>query len=368
MVNPPGIKPKCSFTPPNNSFADFRFSNTYETQNRIWVGQYIDLNNSTAGLVNNNCPSIGMFFGLVNNTQTDGRNLTGLLCSQGINQVPVTIKYQGDPALGKISSLQLRGQPQAFENKTSGSHTLGHKLQEFIGSTFLNFARNDPEYQYDNFFNQLVMRPDGYSREDLLGPNNANKLIRAVTGDYCEYMRHIIDRNLRASNTTSRTNLLSATDGNSTTSSDTMTIGSYTAEVTHLVIDGTSKLILQVLFAAMTGLSLLGFLLVKIRGTLPRDPCSIGSIMTLLAHSQLCDRELGVIPQNAEHMSESQLRQAFDGWVFSLGWWHRDTQGENEASAEVYDSSSSGNALSSVSLKAGQSEKRFGIDIGRDSC
>jgi hypothetical protein len=87
-----------------------------------------------------------------------------------------------------------------------------------------------------------------------------------------------------------------------------MTTGSYSADVTHLVIDGTSKLILQVLFATMSGLSLLDFLLVKIRGTLPRDPCSIGSTLALLADSQLCDRELGVIPQNAEHMSESQLR------------------------------------------------------------
>ncbi|RSL59528.1 hypothetical protein CEP54_007219 [Fusarium duplospermum] len=223
------------------------------TQDNIWVGQYVDLLNSTAGQVSNECPSIGMFFGLVNNIQTAGRNLTALLCSQGINQVPVTINYQGDPALGAIKSLRVRGQPQALMNKTSGSHTLGYKLKGFMDSTLFSFARNDLEYQYDSFFNQMVTRPKGYSREDLVGPNNAYKLIRAVTLDYCEYMRHIIDRNLRSSNATSRTNFLSATDGNSATSSHTMTTGSYSADVTHLVIDGTSKLILQILFATMTG-------------------------------------------------------------------------------------------------------------------
>ena len=146
-----------------------------------------------------------------------------------------------------------------------------------------------------------------------------------------------------------------------------MTTGSYSADVTHLAIDGASNLILQVPFATMSGLSLLGFLLVKIRGTLPRDPCSIGNMMALLADSQLCDRELGVIPQNAEHMSESHLRQGFDGWVFSLGREHRNSQGGNAASAEEYDPSSSGNTLGSASLKRRQNEKRFGIDIGRPS-
>lgn len=364
MVDSIGIEPECSFMS-NNSSAELKFSHTYETEDRIWVGQYIDLANSTAGQVSNECPSIGMFFGLVNNTQTAGRNLTGLLCSQMINQVPVTINYHGDPALGAISSLQVRGQPQVLKNNTSGSHTLGYKLKEFIGSTLLNFATNDLEYQYDPFFNQLVKRPYGYSQEDLLGPNNADKLIRAVARDYNEYMRHVIDRNLRGNNTTSRANFLSATDGNSTTSSHTIITGSYSADVRHLVIDSTSKLVLQVLFATMTGLSLLGFLLVKIRGTLPRDPCSIGSTMALLADSQLCDRELGVIPQNAEHMSEGQLRQVFDGWVFSLGWWNHDAEGGSTALAEGYDSSSSGNVVGSASLKTEQGEKRFGIDVGK---
>ncbi|RSL50541.1 hypothetical protein CEP51_015332 [Fusarium floridanum] len=366
MVIPVGIEPECAFTS-NNSFADIKFSNTYETENHIWVGEYIDLFNSIAGQVSNECPSIGMFFGLVHNTQTAGRNLTALLCSQGINQVPVTINYQGDPALGAINSLRVRGQPQALKNRTSGSHTLGYKLKGFLDSTLLNFARNDPEYRYDSFFNQLVNRPEGYPREGLLGPNNADKLIRAVTLDYCEYMRHVIDRNLRASNTTSRSNFLSAKDGNATTSSHTMTTGSYSADVTHLVIDGTSKFILQILFATMTGLSLLGFLLVKIRGTLPRDPCSIGSTMALLADSQFCDRELEVIPQNAEYMSESQLRQAFDGWVFSLGWWQRDTHDGGTALEAVHDSSSSVNVVSDASSETGKHEKRFGIDIGRAS-
>ncbi|RSL57016.1 hypothetical protein CEP53_006603 [Fusarium sp. AF-6] len=103
---------------------------------------------------------------------------------QGINQVPVTINYQGDPTLGAINSLRVRGQPQALKNRTSGSHTLGYKLKGFLDSTLLNSARNDPEYQYDPFSNQLANRPKGYPREDPLGPNNADKLTRAVTLDY----------------------------------------------------------------------------------------------------------------------------------------------------------------------------------------
>ena len=67
----------------------------------------------------------------------------------------------------------------------------------------------------------------------------------------------------------------------------------------------------------MTFFSLIGFILVKIRGTLPRDPCSVGSSMSLLADSQLCYPGAGILPEDAQHMDEKELIKLFDGWVFS---------------------------------------------------
>jgi hypothetical protein len=173
------------------------------------------------------------------------------------------------------------------------------------------------ETKYDSFFNHIILRPDGYAYNTLEGVENEWLLIRAVTEDYNEYLRHIIHRNIRSGKQSSAVDLLSATNDSSSAESFQSTItGLYSAEITHLIIDATSKLVLQVLLATMTVLSVIGFLLVKIRGTLPRDPCSIGSTMALLADSQLCDPGAGILPEDAQHMNESQLLKEFDGWVF----------------------------------------------------
>ena len=144
-----------------------------------------------------------------------------------------------------------------------------------------------------------------------------------MTEYYEEYLRHLIDRKFRAKNHTSVNELFSAVEYNCVkpSSSGSTANGTYSAQTTYLVIDKTSKIVLQVLLGAMTAFSFAGFTLVKIRGTLPRDPCSIGSDIALLAGSQLCDRESGIIPQGAEYMNEKQLNKVFDEWVFSLGWW-----------------------------------------------
>lgn len=62
----------------------------------------------------------------------------------------------------------------------------------------------------------------------------------------------------------------------------------------------------------MPVLTFIGFLLVKIRAVRPRDPCSIGSTMALLADSQLCDPGACILPEDAQHMNESELVKLFD--------------------------------------------------------
>jgi hypothetical protein len=200
---------------------------------------------------------------------------------------------------------------------------LGYDVTRFTTSEFLNIKQMDTvKYRYGPFFAQLGGRPGGYSEEELLGPGNTNNLIDAVTKDYCELMRHVIDRNLRASNESSHA-ILGASNETSTAAHSEV-IGVYSARVTHLVTDTTSKLVLQILLAATTALGFVGFVFVKIRGTVPRDPCSIGSTMSFLAGSNLCDPGAQIIPSSAEYLSENKLSQALEGWVFSLGWWRKE--------------------------------------------
>jgi hypothetical protein len=115
----------------------------------------------------------------------------------------------------------------------------------------------------------------------------------------------------------------------------------------------------------MALLSLASYLLVKIDGTLPRNPCSIASTMAFLAGSQLCDRDAGIIPQGAEYMTDGQLKEAFDGWVFSLGWWQKE-----EASVESEEPNDGESTLGDrdVPDEAQEGQRtpgRFGINVSK---
>lgn len=301
------------------------------------------------------------------------RTLTALICSPRIDQVPVTVNYNHNSTSQKITGVHVRGEPQSFQNSTSGSRTLDSNLIQSMDIGYVPFSVDVLGDYYDSFFNHLLARPNGYRREDLLGPENTENLTRAVTEDYVDYVRHVIDRKMRATDQSATSNLLSAVDADGAplpSSINAEINATYSTQVTHLVVDRISKLILQILIAVMTALSLTGFMLVKVRGTLPRDPCSIGSTMAFLAESQLCDRASGIIPEGAENMSEKELRKVFDGWVFSLGWWSTGTSvvggkgsgSGRESPQSLKDNDSSARlTFTTVALD----EKRFGVDVGK---
>lgn len=67
----------------------------------------------------------------------------------------------------------------------------------------------------------------------------------------------------------------------------------------------------------MTVLGALGIWLTDIRGTLPRKPYSIASLMALFADSSLCKN----LPPGAQWMSVSELEAFFGELPFGLGWW-----------------------------------------------
>ncbi|KAH6972861.1 hypothetical protein BKA56DRAFT_555774 [Ilyonectria sp. MPI-CAGE-AT-0026] len=267
-------------------------------------------------------------------------------------KVPLTITYNGDPILGEISSDQPpRFSPekaQSLRNGTNNAHTFRPRLGGFMEGQFFPFDHDDHDakWTYDSFFNHLLYGPNGQLEEELEGSENTKKLIRAVTREYSEYMRHVIDLNFRAGSNATHINLVSTANGTSSpvpSAANTEVSGIVSKMITRLAIHRTSRLILQILLAVMTGFGFLGYSLVKLRGTLPRDPSSIASTMAFLADSQLCDRRAGMIPHGAEFMSDQQLKRVFDRRVFSLGWW---MTAEGEASAVATD------------------HARFGVDVG----
>lgn len=117
----------------------------------------------------------------------------------------------------------------------------------------------------------------------------------------------------------------------------------------------------------MSVLGLVSYTLVKLRGMLPRDPCSIASTMVYLAGSQLCDRDASIMPQSAELMDEKEPKNVLEGWVFSLGWWNvARVDGEEASTAEEQEVSlGSGNYATAIITE--DTDKRFGVDVGSAS-
>lgn len=75
-----------------------------------WIGKYFDLLESTAGRISADSPSIGMIFGSVTKNITIEKDLTVVVCSQRIRQVPMKVTYNGNPALGKIDRMHSQGE------------------------------------------------------------------------------------------------------------------------------------------------------------------------------------------------------------------------------------------------------------------
>ncbi|KAH7205624.1 hypothetical protein BKA60DRAFT_466459 [Fusarium oxysporum] len=319
-----------------------------------------------------------LLFGQMGSNDTSDWNMTALVCTQGLEQVPVTVTYKGNPSLREINEQH----PQKLElekawrwvNGTSKSKAFGYQPGRFLDADLTPFPIDEPDTRTfdeddDPFFDHLLHGPNRIVRESLLGPSNTEKLIRAVQRDYSEYMRHVIDLNFRANSSNAHDDLISAEALPNARPSSVATeiTGTTSAQVTRLAIHTTSKLLLQILLGLMALLSLASYLLVKIDGTLPRNPCSIASTMAFLAGSQLCDRDAGIIPQGAEYMTDGQLKEAFDGWVFSLGWWQKEEASVESEEPNDYASTLGDRDVPDEAQEGQRTPGRFGVDVGRAS-
>lgn len=85
----------------------------------------------------------------------------------------------------------------------------------------------------------------------------------------------------------------------------------------RVVQDATSTRILDVLLGSMLVLGILGSLLLNTDHVLPKSPCSIAAVASLLADSKLLDQFV----QGAWRADDKSLKQTFAHRRFYLGWW-----------------------------------------------
>lgn len=223
-LNFPGANERCLVTANNGSqilsFAgddsSLVLDNLLLLKLPMSVGQYFHLDTISNDSIPAECPSIAILFGGFKWNSTAPLNLTALVCSQGIEQVPVTVDYSINSTFQGTTKIHVWGQPRSILDATDRSQTLAYKLHGFMQAILLPFPENtDYESWYDAFFNHLLFRPGGSKFEDLLGPGNVDRYIKAVTADYEECVRNPIDRKFGAANQTSVSDIFSAVENNS---------------------------------------------------------------------------------------------------------------------------------------------------------
>ncbi|EON69758.1 hypothetical protein W97_09021 [Coniosporium apollinis CBS 100218] len=166
--------------------------------------------------------------------------------------------------------------------------------------------------------------PDGYGvpLENLVGANNVKTLRETAEATYSRIVAQI----LHAQRVRSEEPL-------GTTNATVVNLDRLRLQQSEI-----STRILQALLATMALCAAITFFLMDTRRVLPKNPCSIAAVASLLAGSEMLGKD--VIPEGSEWCSERELRdKVFAGWVFSIGWWDKE--------------------------KDGREGRRFGIDVAR---
>ena len=291
------------------------------------------------------CPSVGILFGHF-------YNITALLCSQKIRSVPINTAYSGDPA---ANILDTQKPPVVNESASleymidapTGLSTFSYRVaQHFNDSSIGYFPTTEQDLpsaghmeDIDPIFDHLLHGPYNVSEADILGQDSdhAQNFTIAINKIYNRYMVQVLNTVLRRSppelNATTETTKVADGGPEGQEEAEGVTVnGKLIKQTTRLKMNNASKLTLQIMLAVMIVLSGTAVRLVKIRGTLPRDPYSVASVMGFLAGSTVCDRESAsksgskskvkpIIPPGSEFLSLDQLTKVFDGRKFRLGWW-----------------------------------------------
>ncbi|OJD30880.1 uncharacterized protein BKCO1_5400068 [Diplodia corticola] len=281
------------------------------------------------------CPAVMVAFGHVDNKTID--SVTHLSCSPYVETVNATASF-------KLPSWELDTSSPVTTDENETSVFYDGQMPDFLTDSGYSFANplpvNRSDEDFASIFPLAIYGRNGTPVAELFGPDNIGNLQRAVESTYALVMAQVLNwdrQQLGGDDVTSAGAV--AFEGNLT---DRTSI--------RLVQSAVSTRILEGLLAAMFVCAALTFALLDTKKVLPKNPCSVAAMASLLAGSKL----LAAIPEGAEWMSDRQLRQkgVFEGMVFSMGWW-----GDGSGVSDDDGRSSSGG-----DGQAGRS--RFGIDIG----
>lgn len=314
------------------------------------------------------CPSLFGIFQFVSNFSghesyeaPDADDYAAIICSQRLQLVPTEVTFVGDPKNMQITKHVLNESAAFFlTNGTDGVTAFPFQVEKHFSYLVCFRSECGEGHGYNDsgaspFFDHVIWGPNGLSLYDLAIPKgsysgvNTTVLIKAMNELYNKYMTIAAHLNLKA-------------DTEASIQPEVIQ-GSKMTVVLRMKVDQTSKIVLQAQLAVMLVFGIATYVLVDLRGTLPGPPTSIGTVMSLLADSEMCDPKTGVFRHAYPDINDKDLAKSLEGWLFSLGWWEK--RGKTVAT-EIEDSHAVKEAHTHASPISRSNEgKRFGIDIGK---
>jgi hypothetical protein len=262
------------------------------------------------------CPMMWFAYGRLSDTNKTEAT-TVLRCRPFIEQLDVEVVF-GLPDY----VIDATGPPRAVDNTAKVLFT------EFISiydepvypppddgemAPFLTPVTGTATNGLDGWFKAMIHGVDGIPATDLLGNENIDNLIGGLERVFGIWMAQILNSYLHS---TAPSNITIPTK-----------LPSYNATITspgrpRLVQGAVSTRIVQVLLGIIAFCAIITFLNQDTRRVLPKNPCSIAAVASLLAGSELLKKD--TFPPGPEFRDDRYLGdRLFNGWVFSMGWWER---------------------------------------------
>ena len=177
----------------------------------------------------------------------------------------------------------------------------------------------------DGYFSAAVYGQDGIPESNLASAEFDEKVADRV-------------RHVQAMIRAQQYNLCARVDIPADTTNPPLNATATNPNQLRLVQQPISTRVLEALLAVMLLCGLLVACLLDTKKVLPKNPCSIAALASLLADSRLVDEQSGILPPGAEWMSEAELKERLSGYRFRMGWFNQTEKGGGRFTIDVADS------------------------------
>jgi hypothetical protein len=276
---------------------DLLFGDGGSLVNNVLQGDQLNLSSLISDNPAIGCPSLAFVYGSFSAAAEDATDITAMLCWQQVMSVRSIFNLVSNTTLidarrgvtvdqsdAKFFVNPVTNATGTTRDDEGDSDTIfNFRIQGNLARSFRPFrdTPNDDTRDLDPFF-QGVLHADPSTTiqaSTLVGEDNQSELLTAVLNFYRLYMAQAISLNMRSPLSNSS---LAARQ----TAAPLATIPTTLTSI-RLVQDKTTKLILQILLAVTSALTLAAWLLTRFRRVLPLNPLSIANHMSLLAGSDL---------------------------------------------------------------------------------